>query len=302
MSGNVYECFKCKKLFNYKSKLDEHHNRKKSCVQIQNNYNCKICNCHFNFKSDLERHEKSKKHINNYNVHIENLHIHMGDQIIINGFTETNLSILNERKDIEEEYLNNKKLMNHFVDFEISEEVYASNNIFADCINYFIKIFSKLHFNLAFSENHNCKFLSFTIKNLNKVEYQLLTLDSIMKTFSWEIANYDIFIELFINLIHKIDTKFNNQYLKKVLDYVNKYKHKYLLNDDYTKYEIEKSLLYEYNEFNKVQKNQSEADALVLKQRAEYYRELELDGIKKTQQYRARLKLLENKNLEIKNN
>jgi hypothetical protein len=226
----------------------------------------------------------------------------MGDQFILNSFTETNLNILNEQNDIEYEYLNNKILTDGFLNFEISEEVYADNSFFTACIKYFIKIFSKLHFNLSFSENHNCKFLSFIINNMNSVEYQLLTLDSQINIFTWESTNYNNFIELFIKLIERIDTKFNNQYLKKVLDYVNKYKHKYLLNDDYTKYEIEKSLLYEYNEFNKVQKNQSEADALVLKQRAEYYRELELDGIKKTQQYRARLKLLENKNLEIKNN
>ena len=81
--------------------------------------------------------------------------------------------------------------------------------------------------------------------NNDMIEYQILTIDNIVKIYGWENINYNIFIEKFIDLMSDIDNKFNNMNFKKVLDYVNKYKNKYLLDDNYCKIEIEKSLLEE---------------------------------------------------------
>jgi hypothetical protein len=68
MLRNKFICDLCNKEFKYKSKLEEHKNRKSKCNIIKDNNNCDICNVKFNFKSDLERHNKSKKHITNYNI------------------------------------------------------------------------------------------------------------------------------------------------------------------------------------------------------------------------------------------
>ena len=56
-----FTCNDCQKVFQYKSKLDEHKNRKTSCITIKKEYNCKLCIANFNYKSDLDRHLESKK-------------------------------------------------------------------------------------------------------------------------------------------------------------------------------------------------------------------------------------------------
>ena len=76
---------------------------------VKESYNCDLCNSSFEHKSHLDRHEKSKIHIANYNVHIENQtnninidnSIHLTQNVtVVNGFSETNLGVI-EKEDIE---------------------------------------------------------------------------------------------------------------------------------------------------------------------------------------------------------
>ena len=297
-----YICIKCNKSFNFKSKLEEHNNRKTPCDIKNESYNCTICESKFNHKSLLERHEKSKKHITNYNIHIENLNVtnnnYYGDVTIINAFNETDLNILNEIKDIDDVYYQHNELIKMFENFEYEDDgMYPSNQYFVNCFEYFIKIFTKLNFNLAYSENHNCRCLMFKQINTplaNIIEYQILTIDNIMKRYEWENINYNIFIEKFINLMQDIDKKFNNINFKRVLDYVNKYKQHFLSNDDYCKTKIEKSLLEEYNKFIKSKVDIDEEDRIISKLRNDHMRSLQIIADKMTERLRARDKLLTN--------
>ena len=295
----MYICNLCNRQFKYKSKLEEHKNRKKSCNDIKENTNCDLCNTNFNFKSDLERHNKSKKHINNYNIYIDNstniTNNYYGD-IIMNAFEKTDLSKLNI-KDIENEYYNNIHLENMFNAFELEEMVYPSNNYFAHCFSYFIKIFSKLNFNIAYSENHNCRCISFKRINTNLILYQIISIDNIANEYIWENITYNVFIEKFLELMQNIDNKFNEVNFKKVLEYVNKYKNKYLVDDDACKIKIETNLLEEYNKFeqsrNVIVKEMDEEE----RREIEYFRNLKLDAKRMTLAKRA----FDNRNLSLAN-
>ena len=219
----MFKCNICNENFQYKSYLERHQNRKKKCNELKENHACVICNINFDHKSHLERHEKSKKHITNYNIHIENLNItnnYYGDVTIINAFEETNLNILDEKKDIEIEYFHHKELIKMFENFEYEDDgMYPSNQYFLNCINYFIKIFTKLSFNLAYNENHNCNIFSFMEVDFNKISYQI---------------------------------------------------------------EIEKHLLEEYNNFQKIRENRSEVQKRCDLQELELYRKQELEAERMT--------------------
>jgi hypothetical protein len=285
-----YKCNKCEMVFKYQSHLDRHKKRATPCDQKNEKFSCELCNISFDHKSRLLSHEKSKKHIINYNIHIENLNVtnnnYYGDVTIINAFNETDINILKEN-DIEEIYNQNNDLINCFKNFE-DDDIYPNNIYFVNCFKYFIKIFTKLNFNLAYSENHNCRCLMFKQINNDMIEYQILTIDNIVKIYGWENINYNIFIEKFIDLMSDIDKKFNNINFKKVLEYVNKYKYKYLLDDNYCKTEIEKSLLGEYNKFIKLKVEIDDETKLINTIRQDHLRKLKLIADKMTQALQAR--------------
>jgi len=283
-------CVLCDKTFKYPYLLERHRNNKIPCNKEKESTECKLCNIIFPCVAKLKRHEKSKKHIINYNIHIENLNVtnnnYYGDVTIINAFNETDINILKEN-DIEEIYNQNNDLINCFKNFE-DDDIYPNNIYFVNCFKYFIKIFTKLNFNLAYSENHNCRCLMFKQINNDMIEYQILTIDNIVKIYGWENINYNIFIEKFIDLMSDIDKKFNNINFKKVLEYVNKYKYKYLLDDNYCKTEIEKSLLGEYNKFIKLKVEIDDETKLINTIRQDHLRKLKLIADKMTQALQAR--------------
>jgi len=304
----MFICNLCNKEFKYKSKLEEHKNRKTKCNIIKDNTNCDICHINFNFKSDLERHNKTKKHINNYNIQIVNnitnnftninnynniMNCHL--DVILNVFEKTNVNKLSIT-DIENEYYDTKHLDNIFKEFEDEGMVYPSNEYFIYCFNYFIKLFTKLNFNIAYSENHNCRCISFKRIDTNIIEYQILSIDNITNEYTWDIINYNIFIEKFLDLMQNINNRFQNNNLTKVLDYVNKYKSKFLLNDT-CKVKLENNLLDEYNKFKLSKENiHKELDSEELR-RFEYYRDLQLEAKKMTLKRNA----LEQFKTEIRN-
>ena len=71
----MLKCKKCNKIFKYRSLLERHENNKIPCNKEKELTECKICNINFPCSAKLERHNKTKKHINNYNIHVENMNI-----------------------------------------------------------------------------------------------------------------------------------------------------------------------------------------------------------------------------------
>ena len=265
----MYKCELCNKSFLYKIYLERHKNNKKPCNMIDK-YECNDCNKIFKYKSKLEEHNKTKTHINNFNIHVEKLNINIENlnnyymDVIMNAFEKTNLNKLSIT-DIENIYYDNRYLENIFKAFEDEGMCYPSNDYFVHCFNYFIKIFTKLNFNIAYSENHNCRCISFKRIDSNVIEYQILSIDNI----------------------------------KKILDYINKYKSKFLLNDNACKIQIETTLLEEYNKFKKsrdvINKEVDEEE----QRRIEYYRDLELDAKRMTLVKRAYDNRIKNNQIEF---
>lgn len=294
-------CPLCNKEFKYPYLLERHKNNKIPCNKEKYIIECKLCNLIFPCMSKLERHNKSKKHINNYNIHIDNVNININNyniDIIINSFEKTNLNKLT-LNDIENEYYNNIYLEKIFKEFEDEGMIYPSNEYFIHCFSYFIKIFTKLNFNIAYSENHNCRCISFKRIDTNIIEYQILSIDNITNEYTWDIINYNIFIEKFLDLMEDIDKKFNNEKFKKILEYITKYKNKFLLNDNNCKISIENNLLEEYNKFKESRDNTYREMDDEERRRMEYYRELQLEAKQMTLRRRAYENRIKNKQIKF---
>ena len=302
----MYKCELCNKTFLYKVYLERHKNNKKPC-NIVDKYECNDCNKIFEYKSKLEEHNKTKTHITNVTNNIQiannitnnfnNINNYYMD-VIMNAFEKTNLNKLSIT-DIENIYYDNRYLENIFKAFEDEGMVYPSNEYFVHCFNYFIKIFTKLNFNIAYSENHNCRCISFKRINTNVIEYQILSIDNITNEYTWDVITYNTFIEKFLELMQNIYNKFNSKNFKKILDYINKYKSKFLLNDNACKIQIETTLLEEYNKFKKsrdvINKEVDEEE----QRRIEYYRDLELDAKRMTLVKRAYDNRIKNNQIEF---
>ncbi len=278
----MFKCILCSKEFLSKFNLERHKNNKKPCNIAKESHNCDICKSNFDHKSHLDIHNKTKKHINNYNINIENLSINnMNINItienqnltIINGFSETNIDII-ELEDIERLLIYEDdihKFIKEFTDYP--DEIYGDSAYLVLIFKFFIKIFAKLNFNLAYSENHNCMIFSFTNASNSFIEYQLLEINNTQFNYEKKCIDYKLFIEQFLNLMNRVNNKFINvtvdtlqvknktdlsdsqeysttQTLDYILKYVNRYK-KMLFTSENTKIQIEKELLSSYDKFEK---------------------------------------------------
>jgi hypothetical protein len=267
----MFICKLCGKIFNTKFNLDRHkNNRKISCdVKKEAEYNCKYCNVIFKYKSDYNRHEKTKKHITNYNIHIDKVNIENFNVNIIGGiktFSETCLNVLSYN-DIEYLLQDDNKLINMLKDIKDDDELYGSSEYIINSFNFFIKIFSKLNFNLAYTKNHNCAIYSFTKLNNNYIEYHLLEIDNINKQYTVEHIEYKKFIEEFINLMIKVNNSFKNDDFKILLDYIKRYDK--MIYSENTQITIENILYSSYSKFKEAKKNISEDEKIFLKDRTE---------------------------------
>ena len=264
----VNECNLCKKTFEYPYLLKRHKDNKIPCNIKKKSFNCDLCKSNFIHKSDLDRHEKTKKHItnvtnihngdnitNNINIENQNIHIHITK---VNSFIETNLNVL------EGEYI--KRLLNDEdrINSDIKEfkkypeEIYGSTELNILIFKFFIKIFTKLNFNLAYTENHNCAIFSFFKTYNNYIEYQLLEIDTDNSNYTRKCIKFELFIEEFLNLMKKIDLKFNIENFKFILNYVIRYK-KMLFSSENFKIVIENELLTSYTKFEE-SKNTKESE------------------------------------------
>lgn len=268
----MFTCCLCGKIFNSQFNLNRHKNNKKIPCNIKKmtEYNCKYCNVIFKYKSDYERHEKTKKHINNYNINIDKINIENFNVNIIGGiktFSETCLNVLSYN-DIEYLLQDDNKLINMLNYFkEDDDNIFGNSEYIVNSFNFFIKIFSKLNFNLAYTKNHNCAIYSFSKLNNNYIEYHLLEIDNINKQYTVEHIEYKKFIEEFLNLMTKVYNSFNNKDFKILLDYVNRYNK--MIYSENTKLIIENTLYTSYSNFKEAKKNISEEERIFLKDRTE---------------------------------
>ena len=275
------ECKYCKKIFISESKLLAHKNRKIPCNVIKPSTDCKICKISFDHKSHLERHMNSKKHQNNYNIHIETLNINntIHNHItVVRGFSETNINVIS-LKDIEY-LLTCEDKINYYIKLfeEDPDDVYYDSTFIVIIFKYFIKIFAKLNFNLAYSENHNCLIFSFSKSSSDFIEYQLLEIDNTHDNYYKKCIEFEIFIEEFINLMKKINNKYPNETFLYLLNYVNRYKYMIFKPNSLSKVTIENELLTSYNEFelskNKVRTEEEEFQYALMTSRNNAFKHL----------------------------
>ena len=258
------KCELCNKIFPSPSKLERHKNNKKPCNAAKESHNCEICKSKFDYKAHLDIHNKTKKHIANYNVYIETLNIETLNidnsitinQTIVNGFSETNIDII-ELEDIKRLLAYEDDVYKIIKEFD-NDEIYGDSGYLIVFFKFFIKIFAKLNFNLAYSENHNCMIFSFTNSNNSFIEYQLLEINNTQFNYEKKCIDYKLFIEQFINLMNRVNNKFQNENtenyketkytLNYIIEYVNRYK-KILFTSDNAKLRIENDLLTSYKKF-----------------------------------------------------
>ena len=247
-------CVLCNKTFPSESKLLVHKNRKTPCNKEKTSTECKLCNIHFPCLAKLQRHNNSKKHINNYNIQIANtinntnvfnntIHNHI---TIVRGFSETNINVIN-LSDLEKLLAYNNKL-DYYINMFNSDpdDIYYDSVFIEHVFKLFINIFEKLNFNLAFTENHNCNIFSFAKSSTNFIEYQLLEIDNANKNYFKKCIDYKLFIEEFLNLMKKINFKFDNNIFNFILNYTFKFK-KFILDESRNiKFFIENELLNSY--------------------------------------------------------
>ena len=251
------KCELCQKVFEFPYLLERHKNRKKPCNIINNKFDCKLCNISFDHKSRLDTHNNSKKHINNYNIQIANtinnttnynIHNHI---TVVRGFSETNIDVINLSDFIKLLAYNNK--LDYYINLFNSDpdDIYYDSVFIEHVFKLFINIFEKLNFNLAFTENHNCNIFSFAKSSTNFIEYQLLEIDNANKNYFKKCIDYKLFIEEFLNLMKKINLKFNNSDFNFIINYTLKFK-KFILDESRNiKFFIENELLNAYAIFEK---------------------------------------------------
>lgn len=252
----MYKCLKCNKEFKYESKLNEHNNRKIPCNEIKKEYKCDICNINFVRPSHKIKHEKTKKHINNLtingnvnqaNINGDNIQNIINLTLSLNPFSETSYEMI--RNNLINDITNNLYLdtinNNNLSILDKTKELFKG----------IIELLEKVHFNLTYEKNHNCKILLMFPGIKRKVyEYLILEIDSITKNIYWKNLDYETFIKEIIQNFTRV-----NEYIKKdnFLEYLDFLENNLLINNEnkeLLKPYIEAELGKLYINFNKVQK------------------------------------------------
>jgi len=257
----MFKCGLCDKYFEYRSFLEKHMNKKNPCNKPKESTECNLCHMKFPCLAKLKKHEESKKHINNSTNITNNINIINNIYNFPAGtkaFSETNLDAIGI-SDITYPLKYDNKLISIIKDFK-DGEIYPSNEAYVTFFKYFIKVFKKLNFNLAFTENNNCLIFSFSKNHNDIVEYYVLEIDNEINLYKTKKIEYKLFMKEFINLLKRVDNEFNCPDFKYILYYILKYKNRYD-DDEYIKENVEKELLKEYNIFNSIKDEKALEDA-----------------------------------------
>ena len=153
------------------------------------------------------------------------------------------------------------KFIKEFTDYP--DNIYGDSTYIILIFKFFIKIFSKLNFNLAYSENHICNIFSFNSMNNVITKYHLLEIDNTKFNYTKSCIDYKLFIEQFINLMNRVNNKFENNTFDYIYKYIIRYK-KMLFTSDNNKIQIEHELLIQYNKFEE-SRNKQETEEEKLK-------------------------------------
>jgi hypothetical protein len=272
----TFKCNLCPKIFPSISKLERHKNNKNPCNAIKVSTKCELCSIEFPCLAKLETHNKSKKHINIERQYINDNSINVENQYnietlninqnitIVNGFSETNIDII-ELEDIKRLLIYEDeihKIIKGFTDYP--DDIYGDSGYLIYMFKFFIKIFAKLNFNLAYSKNHNCMIFSFNKSDSKFIEYQLLEINNTQFNYEKKCIDYKLFIEQFLNLMNRVNNKFQNEdnqeYIEtsNVLDFIVKYVNKFtkiLFTSGNAKIQIENELLTSYTRFEESKNN-----------------------------------------------
>jgi hypothetical protein len=274
----MYNCTKCKKEFKFESEYKRHQNKKISCDLPKKRYNCNICNVSFERPAEQNRHEKTKKHINNYNTHIngnQNQTNVNGDNIqnynnIINltlqtkPFNDTDFTYL--RKWIIDDIGDDLYVKVMKKEFLCPQEKIRS--LFRGTL----ELLEHLHFNLTNEDNHNLKIL-LMFPGFKKpiYEYLILEIEQSTNKISWNTLTYEEFIKELFNHLTRMNETIKNENFEKYVYYLKKY----LIHDEEISIEmmpfIESKLNDLYVNFNTKQKKEARVVKLTLEEKiAEY--------------------------------
>ena len=273
----MFKCAKCNKEFKFESDYNRHINRKTSCDK-KKEYKCDLCKLQFKCPYDQNRHEKTKKHINNYNTHIngnQNQTNVNGDNIqnfnnIINltlqtkPFNDTDFTYL--RKWIIDDVGDDLYVKVMKKEFLCPQEKIRS--LFRGTL----ELLEHLHFNLTNEDNHNLKIL-LMFPGFKKpiYEYLILEIDQSTNKISWNTLTYEEFIKELFNHLTRMNETIKNENFEKYVYYLKKY----LIHDEEISIEmmpfIEGKLNDLYVNFNTKQKKEQRVVKLTLEEKiAEY--------------------------------
>ena len=277
----MYKCIKCNKEFKYESKLNEHNNRKKSCIENKTEYNCQYCNIDFVRPSHQSRHEKTTKHIKNYNKYIQN-NVN-GDNIAGDQINNIINLTLNIKPFLESELIGLNNLLNSIVNNIYLEEIENKKDIknmnIQKLINGLILILEKVNFNVSFGENHNCKILlMFPGINKSVYEYLVLEVDPITKKMIWNRLEYKFFLIEIFKLCRQIGKKYENENYMECINIIQDQilDHNILIHKEYIESELNKL----YINFNKNQDKKNREIKIEFNDKLNEYKEYRNDELR----------------------
>jgi hypothetical protein len=274
----MHICIKCNKQFKYESDLTRHKNRKTSCINKEK-LKCDFCNITFTCPYNKKIHENTKKHILNYNIHINGNqnqignNNHIGDiNNIINltlqtkSFNDTDFSYL--RKWIIDDVGNDLYIKTMKKEFLCPQE--KIKLLFRGTS----EILEHLHFNLNNEDNHNLKIL-LMFPGFKKpiYEYLILEIEQGTNKITWNTLTYEEFIKELFNHLTRMNETIKNENFEKYIYYLKKY----LIHDEEISIEmkpfIENKLNDLYINFNSKQKKEPRPVKITIEEKIKEFKE-----------------------------